>query len=228
MFIESAVSFSIWILVEKKRWVFPLPCLILSAAVCSWNPHSKMATAATSAKTRQRKHSFSSSISLLNRTRSMTDQTLLGVLNILRMDEGQGQSFMVKAILPDGKPRLVRLKDFIAYTKQYCSKQFLIVVFYFQNCATVIICACKSLWSFLLPHFSNVMEFIWRLIEQLGTALEYCGRISYCGMLIPKCLSSNPQYFRRCHQLFYAENKPCTPMSRISLIILWFHAEMFC
>lgn len=37
----------------------------------------------------------------------MTDQTLLGVLNILRMDEGQGQSFMVKAILPDGKPRLV-------------------------------------------------------------------------------------------------------------------------
>ena len=73
-----------------------------------------MATAATSAKTRQRKHSFSSSISLLNRTRSMTDQTLLGVLNILRMDEGQGHSFMVKAILPDGKPRLVRLKDFIA------------------------------------------------------------------------------------------------------------------
>lgn len=37
----------------------------------------------------------------------MTDQTLLGVLNILRMDEGQGQSFMVKAILPDGKPRLL-------------------------------------------------------------------------------------------------------------------------
>lgn len=37
----------------------------------------------------------------------MTDQTLLGVLSILRMDEGQGQSFMVKAILPDGKPRLV-------------------------------------------------------------------------------------------------------------------------
>ena len=37
----------------------------------------------------------------------MTDQTLLGVLNILRMDEGQGQTFMVKAILPDGKPRLV-------------------------------------------------------------------------------------------------------------------------
>ncbi|KAJ7385648.1 hypothetical protein OS493_013674 [Desmophyllum pertusum] len=66
-----------------------------------------MATAGTSAKTRQRKHSFTSTISLLNRTRSMTDQTLLGVLNILRMDEGQGQSFMVKAILPDGKPRLL-------------------------------------------------------------------------------------------------------------------------
>ena len=66
-----------------------------------------MATASTSTKTRQRKHSFTSTISLLNRTRSMTDQTLLGVLNILRMDEGQGQTFMVKAILPDGKPRLV-------------------------------------------------------------------------------------------------------------------------
>lgn len=66
-----------------------------------------MATASTSTKTRQRKHSFTSTISLLNRTRSMTDQTLLGVLNILRMDEGQGQTFMVKAILPDGKPRLL-------------------------------------------------------------------------------------------------------------------------
>lgn len=45
----------------------------------------------------------------------MTDQTLLGVLNILRMDEGQGHSFMVKAILPDGKPRLVRLKSALSH-----------------------------------------------------------------------------------------------------------------
>lgn len=68
-----------------------------------------MATASASASTkaRQRKHSFGSSLTLLNRSRSMTDQTLLGVLSILRMDEGQGQSFMVKAILPDGKPRLL-------------------------------------------------------------------------------------------------------------------------
>lgn len=66
-----------------------------------------MAATSATTKTRQRKLSFTSTIPLLNRTRSMTDQTLLGVLNILRMDEGQGQSFMVKAILPDGKPRLV-------------------------------------------------------------------------------------------------------------------------
>lgn len=66
-----------------------------------------MATASASTKARQRKHSFGSSLTLLNRTRSMTDQTLIGVLNILRMDEGQGHTFMVKAILPDGKPRLV-------------------------------------------------------------------------------------------------------------------------
>ena len=76
-----------------------------------------MATASTtSAKTRQRKNSFTSTISLLNRTRSMTDQTLLGVLNILRMDEGQGQSFMVKAILPDGKPRLVSRQEIVHCT----------------------------------------------------------------------------------------------------------------
>lgn len=66
-----------------------------------------MATTNASTKARQRKHSFGQSLALLNRTRSMTDQTLLGVLSILRMDEGQGQSFMVKAILPDGKPRLL-------------------------------------------------------------------------------------------------------------------------
>lgn len=50
----------------------------------------------------------------------MTDQTLLGVLNILRMDEGQGQSFMVKAILPDGKPRLVSRLEIV-----HCMNQIL-------------------------------------------------------------------------------------------------------
>lgn len=52
----------------------------------------------------------------------MTDQTLLGVLNILRMDEGQGQRFMVKAILPDGKPRLVSWSSLIVDTADFVCK----------------------------------------------------------------------------------------------------------
>ncbi len=52
----------------------------------------------------------------------MTDQTLLGVLNILRMDEGQGQSFMVKAILPDGKPRLVSRLEIV-----HCMNQIILL-----------------------------------------------------------------------------------------------------
>ena len=66
-----------------------------------------MAASGASSKTRQRKLSFGTLPSLLNRTQSMTDQSILGVLNILRMDEGEGQSFFVKAVLPDGRFRLV-------------------------------------------------------------------------------------------------------------------------
>lgn len=117
---------------------FSLLFVILTAAVHSWNSRCNMATATTSAKTRQRKHSFTSSLSLLNRTRSMTDQTLLGVLNILRMDEGQGHSFMVKAILPDGKPRLVRLKALYHIDLAILQKTILeCCVLYLQLCHSV-------------------------------------------------------------------------------------------
>lgn len=61
----------------------------------------------------------------------MTDQTLLGVLNILRMDEGQGQSFMVKAILPDGKPRLVsRLESPLHELSNIAEKNSRMLYFY--------------------------------------------------------------------------------------------------
>ena len=68
-----------------------------------------MAAVRANSGRRERKSSFTSSIPLLlNRPKAgsnMTDQ-LIGVLNIIRM-EGSGQTFIVKAILPDGKPKLV-------------------------------------------------------------------------------------------------------------------------
>lgn len=54
-----------------------------------------------------RKRSFSGGLPSLNRTGSMADKTLLGVLNILRMDEEPTNTFLVRTILPDGTLRLV-------------------------------------------------------------------------------------------------------------------------
>ncbi|KAK3731916.1 hypothetical protein QZH41_016963 [Actinostola sp. cb2023] len=54
-----------------------------------------------------RKRSFSGGLPLLNRSGSMADKTLLGVLNILRMDDEPANTFLVRTILPDGNLRLV-------------------------------------------------------------------------------------------------------------------------
>ncbi|XP_031555861.1 uncharacterized protein LOC116292646, partial [Actinia tenebrosa] len=54
-----------------------------------------------------RKRSFSGGLPMLNRSGSMADKTLLGVLNILRMDEEAANTFLVRTILPDGNLRLV-------------------------------------------------------------------------------------------------------------------------
>lgn len=55
-----------------------------------------------------RKRSFSGGLPLFNRSGSMADKTLLGVLNILRMDEEASNTFLLRTILPDGNLRLVR------------------------------------------------------------------------------------------------------------------------
>ncbi|KXJ20119.1 hypothetical protein AC249_AIPGENE10394 [Exaiptasia diaphana] len=54
-----------------------------------------------------RKRSFSGGLPALNRSGSMADKTLLGVLNILRMDDEPTNTFLVRTILPDGDLRLV-------------------------------------------------------------------------------------------------------------------------
>lgn len=54
-----------------------------------------------------RKRSFSGGLPALNRSGSMADKTLLGVLNILRMDDEPTNTFIVRTILPDGDLRLV-------------------------------------------------------------------------------------------------------------------------
>ncbi|XP_032235343.1 uncharacterized protein LOC5510315 isoform X1 [Nematostella vectensis] len=68
-----------------------------------------MATTSVKPSTQKaRKGSVTGSLpGLLTRTGSMADQTLLGVLNILRLDENAGNTFLVRGILPDGNPRLL-------------------------------------------------------------------------------------------------------------------------
>lgn len=77
----------------------------------------------------------------------MTDQTLLGVLNILRMDEGQGQTFMVKAILPDGKPRLVSClsRKPLHELKNIVESNSRMLCFYVQYCGILYLCVLVCL-----------------------------------------------------------------------------------